>query len=149
VSDLFLILTPLLVLVVVLFLGFAGCSFEHGVAVPTLTLQAFVASNLTAVGGVTFLWQRPGQSMWEQATVTSFTPITGNNIFEHPVPLPEPGEWQIRCTMVAEGDGSLQVGDTSCPHNMEESGDWLFLFEASGTPLNNFRLLCIGGQRRN
>jgi hypothetical protein len=149
VSDLFLILTPLLVLVVVLFLGFAGCSFEHGVAVPTLTLQTYVATNLTAVGGVTFLWQRPGQSIWEQAIVTSSTPIFGNNIFEHPVPSPEPGMWQIRCTMVAEGDGGQEVGDSSCPHNMEASGDWLFLFQASGTPLSDFQLLCIGGQRKN
>jgi hypothetical protein len=60
-SDSFLIVAPLLVLAVVLLLGFAGCSFEHGFlpSDPTLTFRARVPTALTVVGGVTFTWTRP------------------------------------------------------------------------------------------
>ena len=73
-SNWILIAAPLLVLAVVLLLGFAGCTFEHGYlppSDPTLTLRATVPTALVLPTGVKFTWRRPAETTEESVTVTS------------------------------------------------------------------------------
>jgi hypothetical protein len=147
VPDVYLTLAPLLVLVVVLGLGFAGCTFHEGVLPPdtpprpTLSFRVSVDATLTALGGVTFRWRRPQQTSLEQVTVTAFTPTGSINVFEFTVPSPEPGSWEVECEIVAEGDGKQEVRTSGLiGFTLPDSGAWRYSFFASGIPLHNFAI---------
>lgn len=82
--DSVLILVPLLALVVVLVLGFAGCSFEHGVVASQLTFRATVSTDLTVLPaganlptGLRFRWTKPDGTLGQQDVMM---PVSGPSI---------------------------------------------------------------------
>jgi hypothetical protein len=155
VPDLVLILTPLLVLAVVLRLGWYGCGFEGRIAppepeppgTPTLIFRATVAAGLTAVGGVSFRWRRPMAMTWEQFTVPSPTTDGPVKVYQHPIPSPEAGMgWLGQCEMVAQDGGNEEPKSSAeCPFDLPATSQtWVYLFEASGTPLIDLQIACKG-----
>jgi hypothetical protein len=149
VPDSFLIITPLLVLAVVLLLGFAGCTFAEGTAPapkPTLLFRTSVPTSLTAVGGVSFRWIRPTGVMEEVATVTLFTQDGVHNVYKREFPSTEAGLWHVSCETVAE-DGGNQEAKSSPQRDFTlpaDSQTHVYLFEAKGTPLDDFDIVPIG-----
>lgn len=135
--ELLLIMAPLLVLAAVLFLGYAGCDYDPPVPPPaTLTFRANVPTTLTVPSGVTFAWTRP-TGVAETQTVTTFTTGGTNNVYEHPIPTPEPDPgWLGRCEMTVQEDG--QAADASSGDDdfeLPDAGDFVLLFETDGSPL--------------
>lgn len=159
-GDSFLIIAPLLVLAVVFFLGFAGCSFsaptnpdpdptpdpDPGPS-ETLTFKARVPTAFTVIGeGVRFAWTRPDATTEETAVVTVSIPDGADNVYQHQIPSPAPGSWSGRCQMAVAADGA--TGDdisenkmftldfSVMPHNV-------LLFQAGGT-IGAFEIVVIG-----
>lgn len=132
-----LIAAPLLALTVVVALGFAGCSFEHGV-VPEeeegLTFKARVPTALTVKAGVVFAWTRP-TTVAETITVTAFTTDGADNVFEHRIPAPEAGSWLGRCEMTVEAENQAADGT---------SGDHVFMLDFSAMRQNVYLFLAQG-----
>jgi hypothetical protein len=148
VSDWFLIVAPLLVLVVVLFLGFAGCDRVFGldeikpVEPPKpLKFRAQVVIPLTVVGDVTFLYLRPGQTMPDTGTATP----EANNVFAFSFDEREIGPWMVSCGMTAELEGVHEHKNSTTGNFMlPDSENWVFTFVASGTSLQDFTIEPMG-----
>jgi hypothetical protein len=145
----YLLLTPLLALAVLLVLGFAGCSFEHGTLPPPppifiLTLAVRVPVALSVIA-TRFEWTEPAATTPTPATDVTATTEGDTVVISHVVgPLIE-GTWLASCR--------LQVQDASGQRDTD-NGDGMFvdapesstaLFEARGSPsTNNFKVLFVG-----
>ena len=144
-----LFLVPLLVLGVVLALGFAGCrtllDIEDPVLARTVVLRAQVPAGLTLeFPGVTFLWRPPGASAEQTANVGSSSVVDGFNEFRFQTSGPA-GGWVARCLVTALADGQSDTAISPfCPFDLLLEGETHFLFEAVGTPLVDFEVLCRG-----
>jgi hypothetical protein len=148
VPDSLLIITPLLVLAVVLLLGY-GCPFTGATEPapkPTLKFRARVPTNLTALGGVSFRWIRPGGTMEEVETVTEFKTDGDDNVYEHGFPSTEAGLWHVRCEMTAQNGGNQEPKtspqrDFTLPADSQTDFFW---FHAKGTPRVDVVIVPLG-----
>jgi hypothetical protein len=144
VSDWFLIVAPLFLLVVVLFLGFAGCDAVFGLGPITpveppkpLKFSVQVVIPLTVLGDVTFLYLRPSQTMLDTATATP----EANNVFAFSFDEREIGNWMVSCKMTGELDGVQETITSNTGHFiLPDSGNWVLPFVASGTPRQDFTI---------
>jgi hypothetical protein len=144
VSDWFLIVAPLLVLVGVLFLGFAGCDRVFGLEDITaveppkpLRFSVQVVIPLTVLGDVTFQYLRPNQTMPDTATATP----EANNVFAFSLDEREIGMWMVHCEMTGNLDGVHEHKiSTTGQFMLPDSGNWEFPFSANGTPQQDFTI---------
>ncbi|SDS66271.1 hypothetical protein [Actinopolymorpha singaporensis] len=141
-SNLSLIL-PLLVLVVVLFLGFAGCDTVCGlepVTLPALEFSLQVVYPLTVVGDVKFTFLRPGHTTPETKTATQ-----QGDLFVFSFDEREIGAWMVNCAMTGSVNGvpKPKVSPTG-NFIMPDSGNWVYRFVASISSPDDFTFQALG-----
>ncbi|MGH2556035.1 MAG: hypothetical protein ACRDHO_10015 [Actinomycetota bacterium] len=149
--DGFVLLTPVLVLVVILLLGFTGCDVVLGLEPPgTLTLKARVPSQFTILEA-RFEWTAPGGSL--QSDNEPDRKNDGPDIIElsHLIGTPAKGSWTAFCRLrvrqpTPTGAGREAVDDETGTFTVDStSEDSSAVFETSGSPAGlNFRVLFTG-----
>jgi hypothetical protein len=151
--DFVVLLTPFIILVVLLLLGFVGCSIIYNpdnLPDPPndLTFVARVSVDLT-VTAIRFRWTDPNDVVTEVTLDNpAGTPDGANNVFSHlAVMNPLAGAWIARCRVTVRDAG----GDTA-----QDQGEGTFLldgaggsrtasFQASGTPAGgDFVVMYVG-----
>jgi hypothetical protein len=134
--DWVLLLTPLLVLGVVLLLGFAGCSFEHGRFPPSPRFEVRVPSTLT-VTRLTFKWTPPG-GMEIPLPIPDPTPTRiedGQNVFEHNIPEGGSGQWMTSCEVRVREGTRVAADEATGDFPLDDSlDDPVVTYQASGAP---------------
>jgi hypothetical protein len=133
--DWVVLFTPLLVLVVVALLGFAGCGFSVSVRY-NLAIRVRVPTALT-VTQVVFRWTPPGGTV-VQKTLSAPTDTDGaDNIYEHGFWQEEspPGMWLTNCRVTAQdGTGSAVAGGQGDFFFSDPEPTVVATYQASGSP---------------
>jgi hypothetical protein len=149
--DGFVLLTPLLVLVVILLLGFTGCQLVFPAIPPrTLTLRARVPSQFTILESL-FQWTPPGTSTPESESepdrrddgpeITELSRLIGQ------APA---GSWTVLCRLkvsVPTPTGAREATDdvTGAFTVDSSSENCSAIFETTGSPASlDFRVLFTG-----
>jgi hypothetical protein len=149
--DGYVLLTPLLVLVVILLLGFTGCQLVFPAIPPrTLTLRARVPSEFTILESL-FQWTPPGASTPESDSeldrrddgpeITELSRLIGDAAA---------GSWTVLCRLrvsVATPTGGREAtDDVTGTFTLDSSSENSFAnFETTGSPASvDFRVLFTG-----
>jgi hypothetical protein len=140
--DPVVLLTPLLVLVVLLLLGFAGCTV--GEAPLPLSVVVRVPTTL-AVTLLQLDWTDPENDMGHFA-LESPPPsgtVDGNHFFSRVIQRrPSPGAWSVRCQVaVRDNVGDTASGEATCDFMLGASDARTVNFQASGL---TFAVTCMG-----
>ncbi|MET9022723.1 hypothetical protein ABZV93_22345 [Actinopolymorpha sp. NPDC004070] len=138
------LISSLLVLVVVLFLGFAGCDTLWGLDPVTppgpLEFSLQVVYPLAVVGDVTFTYLRPGDT-----TAVTKTATQQGDLYVFSFDEREVGAWMVNCAMTANVDGVPEHKASLTGHFiMPDSGNWVYRFVASLTPPDGFVIQPVG-----
>jgi hypothetical protein len=146
VLDPVVLLTPLLVLVIALLLGFAGCGFT-GSGAGQLSGVARVPTELT-VTRIQFDWTDPTNAVgnfWEVDPQRSDTE-DGIDVFSYVLQTAAIGGWTVRCQVtVRDSTGATSASEDECTFRLEDLAYHKANFEASGTPSDlNFAVTCTG-----
>jgi hypothetical protein len=152
VVDGFVLLTPLLVLVVTLLLGFTGCQLVFPFQPPpTLTLKARVPSQFSILES-RFEWTAPGTST-PQSEGELDRRDDGPDIVElsHLIGQPAAGSWTVLCRLKVNqptptGGGREATDDATGTFTLDSSSESSSaVFETSGSPAGlDFRVLFTG-----
>jgi hypothetical protein len=153
--DGFVLLTPLLVLVVILLLGFTGCDVVLGLDPPkpagTLTLKARVPSHFEILES-RFEWTVPGTSTPQSETELDRRD-DGPDIVElsHLIGTTTTGSWNVCCFLrvrqpTPTGEGREREGDCKGTFTVDSASEKAsYIFKTSGSPATlDFMVLCDG-----
>jgi hypothetical protein len=151
--DQLIILAPLLVLAIVLWLGFTGCSIIYDPddlpQLRRLTILVRISTALDATR-IEFGWTEPNGV---DGTFTATNPLPdstdgGDNVFLHIVTnSATAGAWSANCRpRVRDAGGAVDTDNDQCSFNLDGTEeDSKVTFQASGTPTDgNFTVTCIG-----
>lgn len=146
--DTFVLLTPLVVLVVLLLLGFAGCDVVFGLDPPpgTIKLEVRLPSTLV-VEGARFRYTPPGMIGDVNVTTLERADDVGTTVLSHIVTNRADGSWTVVCRVdvsdasgaaTDSGPGDFVVDDSTPFHAVAR-------FETTGSPAtNDFRVRFAG-----
>ena len=152
--DELLIVTPLLVLLIVWWLGFTGCSIIYNPdnlppPIHRLTILVRISAALD-VTRIEYGWTEPNGV---SGSFTAMNPLPdstdgGDNVFSHIVTNDAPaGAWSVSCRpRVRDSNGNVDNDQDECSFNLDGTEtDAKVTFQASGTPTDgNFMVTCIG-----
>jgi hypothetical protein len=152
-TDQMVFLIPLLVLAVMLWLGFTGCSIiydpDNLPKARQLSIRVLVPMPL-AVKRLEFNSTEPG-GLASSFPVNNPLPDSvedGENVFVHVISSNAAlGTWSVSCrARVQDSNGATAERLRQCSFNLDDSKeDWKVTFQASGTPSDgNFALACVG-----
>ncbi len=152
-ADQLLLLIPLLILAVVVWLGFSGCSIiydpDNLPELRRLSIRLRVPPALQ-VRRIDFGWTEPNGL---DSTFPSMNPLPdstedGDNVFVHIVTnSAQAGAWNASCRLrVEDANGAAATRQDSCSFNLDGSKEESTVtFQASGTPTDsNFAVTCMG-----
>ncbi len=150
--DTVVLLTPLIVLIIALLFGFAGCSFSPG-TVPSdeLWVDVRVPTELElTVIRIQFEWTDPSNvtaTFFEENPVPTRTLDGKEDVFQRLLdPSADSGGWTVRChLLVRDINGAEEQSGDECMVMVDGLQDPMANFEASGTPSAvNFAVTCKG-----
>lgn len=152
-TDHLLLLIPLLVLAVVVWLGFAGCSIiydpDNLPELRRLSIRVRVPGPLQ-VRRIDFGWTDPNglESTFPRTNPLPDSTEDGDNVFVHIVTdSAQAGPWGASCRVrVEDGNGVAATRQDSCSFNLDSTAqDSKLTFQASGTPSDgDFAVACMG-----
>lgn len=147
--DPFVILTPVVVLLVLLLLGFAGCDVVFGLEPPpdTLKLEVRVSSRLV-VDVARFRYTPPtGTGDVTESLLERADEGPDVVVLSHLIPAPPKGMWTVVCRLdVKDGAGAASDSAPSM-FTLDDTtpGAAVARFEATGSPAtNDFRVRFAG-----
>lgn len=152
-ADQLMLMIPLLVLALVVFLGFTGCSVlydpDNLPQLRRLSIRVRVPMTLN-VRRIDFGWTQPNDI---ESNLPRMNPLPdssedGDNVFVHVVTnSAESGLWSAACRLrVEESTGTAADHQGSCSFNLDGTKEESTVtFQASGTPSDgNFTVACTG-----
>ncbi len=151
--DQLMLVVPLLVLAILLWLGFTGCSIlydpDNLPQLRRLTIRIRISPALE-VPRLDFGWTEPDGGNTDFPVMNPLPDSTddGDNVFVHVVTNDAAaGAWSVSCrARVRDSNNNVDTAQDQCSFNLDGTeSDSKVTFQASGTPTDgNFVVTCIG-----